>query len=183
MSGTCARPSTACRWGPQQASVSTGTSLDTAGAPRDWSTVFSTVLLLPSVSSSSPPQAALPSVPADTKLSKLDVLVLAADYIAHLTQTLQEDGVLAEDAAPSRPGGNLHPVKVKADWFPPAAMSEPVAKEKAVAVVEAVAIVEAVAKEAVANVAVANVEANVAAVTNIKSLSLSLLLLLKLLLM
>lgn len=54
----------------------------------------------------------MPSVPADTKLSKLDVLVLAADYIAHLTQTLQQEGVLAEDAAPSRPGGNLHPVKV-----------------------------------------------------------------------
>uniref|UniRef100_G3NJJ0 Transcription factor 23 n=2 Tax=Cottioidei TaxID=8100 RepID=G3NJJ0_GASAC len=29
-------------------------------------------------------QAALPSVPPDTKLSKLDVLVLATNYIAHL---------------------------------------------------------------------------------------------------
>ncbi|XP_019305012.2 transcription factor 23 [Panthera pardus] len=33
-------------------------------------------------------QAALPAVPPDTKLSKLDVLVLAASYIAHLTRTL-----------------------------------------------------------------------------------------------
>uniref|UniRef100_A0A8C6RTC1 Transcription factor 23 n=2 Tax=Nannospalax galili TaxID=1026970 RepID=A0A8C6RTC1_NANGA len=33
-------------------------------------------------------QAALPSVPPDTKLSKLDVLVLATSYIAHLTRTL-----------------------------------------------------------------------------------------------
>ncbi|TWW68366.1 transcription factor 24-like [Takifugu flavidus] len=56
-------------------------------------------------------QAALPSVPADTKLSKLDVLLLAADYIAHLTHTLQQEGVLAEDTITSRPGGNLHPVK------------------------------------------------------------------------
>ncbi|XP_012507898.1 PREDICTED: transcription factor 23 [Propithecus coquereli] len=33
-------------------------------------------------------QDALPAVPPDTKLSKLDVLVLAASYIAHLTRTL-----------------------------------------------------------------------------------------------
>ncbi|ELV13741.1 transcription factor 23 [Tupaia chinensis] len=33
-------------------------------------------------------QAALPAVPPDTKLSKLDVLVLASSYIAHLTRTL-----------------------------------------------------------------------------------------------
>ncbi|XP_015984567.1 transcription factor 23 isoform X1 [Rousettus aegyptiacus] len=33
-------------------------------------------------------QAALPAVPPDTKLSKLDVLVLATSYIAHLTCTL-----------------------------------------------------------------------------------------------
>ncbi|EPQ13094.1 Transcription factor 23 [Myotis brandtii] len=33
-------------------------------------------------------QAALPAVPAGTKLSKLDVLVLATSYIAHLTRTL-----------------------------------------------------------------------------------------------
>ncbi|XP_004710285.1 transcription factor 23 [Echinops telfairi] len=33
-------------------------------------------------------QATLPAVPPDTKLSKLDVLVLATSYIAHLTCTL-----------------------------------------------------------------------------------------------
>ncbi|KAM5254058.1 transcription factor 23 [Hipposideros larvatus] len=33
-------------------------------------------------------QAALPAVPPDTKLSKLDVLLLATSYIAHLTRTL-----------------------------------------------------------------------------------------------
>ncbi|XP_060042708.1 transcription factor 23 isoform X2 [Erinaceus europaeus] len=36
-------------------------------------------------------QAALPAVPLDTKLSKLDVLVLATSYIAHLTRTLGHD--------------------------------------------------------------------------------------------
>ncbi|XP_027706105.1 transcription factor 23 [Vombatus ursinus] len=36
-------------------------------------------------------QAALPAVPPDTKLSKLDVLVLATSYIAHLTQTLGQE--------------------------------------------------------------------------------------------
>ncbi|XP_054900568.1 transcription factor 24-like [Poeciliopsis prolifica] len=56
-------------------------------------------------------QAALPSVPPDTKLSKLDVLVLATNYIAYLTETLDQDGAVAEHAAPSRPGGYLHPVK------------------------------------------------------------------------
>lgn len=63
-------------------------------------------LLLPSL------QAALPSVPPDTKLSKLDVLVLATNYIAHLTETLDQGGMLTEHTA-SRPGGYLHPVKVR----------------------------------------------------------------------
>ncbi|KAK4305393.1 hypothetical protein Pmani_022719 [Petrolisthes manimaculis] len=36
-------------------------------------------------------QAAIPSVPPNTKLSKLDVLVLATTYISHLSQLLQED--------------------------------------------------------------------------------------------
>ncbi|XP_003767161.1 transcription factor 23 [Sarcophilus harrisii] len=36
-------------------------------------------------------QAALPAVPPDTKLSKLDVLVLATSYIAHLTQALGQE--------------------------------------------------------------------------------------------
>ncbi|KAM3603179.1 uncharacterized protein V6R79_017869 [Siganus canaliculatus] len=56
-------------------------------------------------------QAALPSVPPDTKLSKLDVLVLATNYIAYLTETLDQGGVLTEHSLPSRPGGYLHPVK------------------------------------------------------------------------
>ncbi|KAL0156918.1 hypothetical protein M9458_048164, partial [Cirrhinus mrigala] len=34
---------------------------------------------------------ALPWVPADTKLSKLDTLRLASSYISHLRQLLQED--------------------------------------------------------------------------------------------
>ncbi|XP_073349484.1 transcription factor 23-like [Pagrus major] len=56
-------------------------------------------------------QAALPSVPPDTKLSKLDVLVLATNYIAYLTETLDQGGTLAEGTLHSRPGGYLHPVK------------------------------------------------------------------------
>ncbi|XP_007527148.1 transcription factor 24 [Erinaceus europaeus] len=58
-------------------------------------------------------QRTLPSVPPDTKLSKLDVLLLATTYIAHLTRTLQDDA-----EAPAAPGlgalrgdGYLHPVK------------------------------------------------------------------------
>ncbi|XP_013884588.1 transcription factor 24 [Austrofundulus limnaeus] len=56
-------------------------------------------------------QAALPSVPPDTKLSKLDVLVLATNYIAYLTETLDQGGSVAEHGLPPRPGGYLHPVK------------------------------------------------------------------------
>lgn len=59
-------------------------------------------------------QRTLPSVPPDTKLSKLDVLLLATTYIAHLTRSLQDDA-----EAPPDPGlgalrgdGYLHPVKV-----------------------------------------------------------------------
>nr|XP_045363089.1 transcription factor 24 [Camelus bactrianus] len=58
-------------------------------------------------------QRTLPSVPPDTKLSKLDVLLLATTYIAHLTRSLQDDA-----EAPVDPGlgalrgdGYLHPVK------------------------------------------------------------------------
>uniref|UniRef100_A0A671TUF4 Transcription factor 23 n=1 Tax=Sparus aurata TaxID=8175 RepID=A0A671TUF4_SPAAU len=58
-------------------------------------------------------QAALPSVPPDTKLSKLDVLVLATNYIAYLTETLDQGRTLAEHTLPSRPCGYLHPVKVR----------------------------------------------------------------------
>ncbi|XP_070706015.1 transcription factor 24-like [Pempheris klunzingeri] len=56
-------------------------------------------------------QAALPSVPPDTKLSKLDVLVLATNYIAYLTETLDQGGALSEHIVSPRPGGYLHPVK------------------------------------------------------------------------
>ncbi|XP_012862493.1 transcription factor 24 [Echinops telfairi] len=58
-------------------------------------------------------QRTLPSVPPDTKLSKLDVLLLATTYIAHLTRSLQDD-----PETPADPGlgalrgeGYLHPVK------------------------------------------------------------------------
>ncbi|XP_072266446.1 transcription factor 23-like [Pyxicephalus adspersus] len=56
-------------------------------------------------------QAALPSVPPDTKLSKLEVLVLATSYIAHLTQTLDQDGDIGHCAPPGRGPGYLHPMK------------------------------------------------------------------------
>ncbi|XP_061668232.1 transcription factor 23-like isoform X2 [Syngnathoides biaculeatus] len=56
-------------------------------------------------------QAALPSVPRDTKLSKLDVLVLATNYIAYLTQTLDQGRSLSEHTLTPRAGGYLHPVK------------------------------------------------------------------------
>ncbi|XP_034556050.1 transcription factor 24-like [Notolabrus celidotus] len=56
-------------------------------------------------------QAALPSVPPDTKLSKLDVLVLATNYIAYLTETLDQGGTLTDHSLSARSGGYLHPVK------------------------------------------------------------------------
>ncbi|KAK1173841.1 transcription factor 24-like [Acipenser oxyrinchus oxyrinchus] len=63
-------------------------------------------------------QRTLPSVPPDTKLSKLDVLILATTYIAHLTRTLQEEGMEEgegtrhADVLDSLKGdGYLHPVK------------------------------------------------------------------------
>ncbi|XP_029935179.1 transcription factor 24 [Myripristis murdjan] len=63
-------------------------------------------------------QRTLPSVPPDTKLSKLDVLILATTYIAHLTRTLQEEGMeegestKQTEALHSLKGeGYLHPVK------------------------------------------------------------------------
>uniref|UniRef100_UPI0037E760E2 transcription factor 24 n=1 Tax=Semicossyphus pulcher TaxID=241346 RepID=UPI0037E760E2 len=63
-------------------------------------------------------QRTLPSVPPDTKLSKLDVLILATTYIAHLTRTLQEEGAeegestKQTEALQSLKGdGYLHPVK------------------------------------------------------------------------
>lgn len=64
-------------------------------------------------------QRTLPSVPPDTKLSKLDVLILATTYIAHLTRTLQEEGTEEGDGARQtealhslKGDGYLHPVKV-----------------------------------------------------------------------
>ena len=55
-------------------------------------------------------QRSLPAVPPDTKLSKLDVLVLATTYIAHLMRTLQENG---ETSKTYTSNGGMHPVKVK----------------------------------------------------------------------
>ncbi|XP_072769604.1 transcription factor 21 isoform X1 [Nerophis lumbriciformis] len=64
-------------------------------------------------------QRTLPSVPPDTKLSKLDVLILATTYIAHLTRTLQEEGTQEGDSTKQTEAlrslkgeGYLHPVKV-----------------------------------------------------------------------
>ncbi|XP_066561277.1 transcription factor 24 [Amia ocellicauda] len=56
-------------------------------------------------------QAALPSVPPNTKLSKLDVLVLATNYIAHLTQTLDQDSTQPDHQVTLTAQGYLHPVK------------------------------------------------------------------------
>lgn len=59
-------------------------------------------------------QRTLPSVPPDTKLSKLDVLLLATTYIAHLTRSLQDDTDAPGDPSVGafRGDGYLHPVKV-----------------------------------------------------------------------
>ncbi|XP_073439988.1 transcription factor 24 isoform X1 [Dendrobates tinctorius] len=73
-------------------------------------------------------QRTLPSVPPDTKLSKLDVLILATTYIAHLTRSLQEEDENSHSHQSTTPGnsgsvspellgtlhsgdGYLHPVK------------------------------------------------------------------------
>ncbi|KAM3860649.1 transcription factor 24 [Diretmus argenteus] len=63
-------------------------------------------------------QRTLPSVPPDTKLSKLDVLILATTYIAHLTRTLQEEGMDERESTKQtealhslKGDGYLHPVK------------------------------------------------------------------------
>ncbi|KAG8441970.1 hypothetical protein GDO86_010954 [Hymenochirus boettgeri] len=73
-------------------------------------------------------QRTLPSVPPDTKLSKLDVLILATTYIAHLTRSLQEEDESSPSHLPTTPSnsgqftpellgtlhngdGYLHPVK------------------------------------------------------------------------
>lgn len=68
-------------------------------------------------------QSSLPSVPPDTKLSKLDILVLASNYIAHLGALLSDDEQQSSDDSSSTddsPGSGLesassrsylHPVK------------------------------------------------------------------------
>ncbi|XP_073488908.1 transcription factor 24 [Aquarana catesbeiana] len=73
-------------------------------------------------------QRTLPSVPPDTKLSKLDVLILATTYIAHLTRSLQEEDESSHNHPSTSPSssnslspdllgslhsgdGYLHPVK------------------------------------------------------------------------
>ena len=65
------------------------------------------ILCIHSGINAAPPahQAALPSVPPDTKLSKLDVLLLATNYITQLSDTLQRGGA-------SQPSTALRPVKV-----------------------------------------------------------------------
>ncbi|XP_060115986.1 transcription factor 23 [Heteronotia binoei] len=52
-------------------------------------------------------QAALPTVPPDTKLSKLDVLLLATSYIAHLSWTLEQGPPMPR----MTPTAFLHPLK------------------------------------------------------------------------
>ncbi|KAM4704960.1 transcription factor 24 [Rhinophrynus dorsalis] len=56
-------------------------------------------------------QRTLPSVPPDTKLSKLDVLILATTYIAHLTRSLQEEDENSSSHQPTTTSnsGNLSP--------------------------------------------------------------------------
>lgn len=55
-------------------------------------------------------QRTLPAVPPDTKLSKLDVLVLATTYIAHLMRTLNMD---EDENQVFAANGIMHPVKVR----------------------------------------------------------------------
>lgn len=58
-------------------------------------------------------QAAIPSIPPDTKLSKLDVLILATSYISQLTDILARDDQGEAIESPPRPAipKFLHPVK------------------------------------------------------------------------
>lgn len=58
-------------------------------------------------------QAALPAVPPGTKLSKLDVLVLATSYIAHLSHVLGHGPPPPVPSHPLRGHPLLHPVKVR----------------------------------------------------------------------
>ncbi|XP_025914035.1 transcription factor 23 [Apteryx rowi] len=56
-------------------------------------------------------QAALPAVPPGTKLSKLDVLVLATSYIAHLGQALGRGPLPPGTCHPPHGHRLLHPVR------------------------------------------------------------------------
>ncbi|CAM9736670.1 unnamed protein product [Lampetra planeri] len=49
-------------------------------------------------------QRALPAVPPDTKLSKLDVLLLATTYIAHLTRALDQPQGPSSHTCPNKVG-------------------------------------------------------------------------------
>ena len=74
-------------------------------------------------------QSCLPSVPPDTKLSKLDILILATNYIAQLMQTLKDNNELNQmltrlDSSTSIRLARTdhlqkyyHPIKVCCDFF------------------------------------------------------------------
>lgn len=57
-------------------------------------------------------QKALPNVPSGTKLSKLDILLLATNYISHLMSKLS-NGHLKEHLTRLKDSGTLHPIKVR----------------------------------------------------------------------
>lgn len=67
-------------------------------------------------------QSLIPNVPPDTKLSKLDILILATNYIKFLSDLLDEDNVGAEEAdvrvQKDSPAVHkyLHPVKVSSSY-------------------------------------------------------------------
>ena len=56
-------------------------------------------------------QKALPNVPSGTKLSKLDILLLATNYISHLMSKLS-NGHLKVHFSRLKDKGALHPIKV-----------------------------------------------------------------------
>ena len=54
-------------------------------------------------------QSCLPTVPPDTKLSKLDILILATNYISYLGNILTQSKAQLKDESPFK---LLHPIKV-----------------------------------------------------------------------
>jgi hypothetical protein len=64
-------------------------------------------------------QSCLPSVPPNTKLSKLDILILATNYISHLTKLLSgdEESELAANTTFDCDLKFLHPIKVRLELF------------------------------------------------------------------